>query len=689
MHYICVQVKQQHSYLPFMKKNTGISILLLSLILSNGAYSQSPVNQTIQLTTTVQKSKPSITFSWDTIKGAATVTVFRKAKAATTWGAVKATLSPTATKYIDTTVSVGTDYEYKIYEIGSDTAVTYVYAGIEVPVTEARGKMIFLVDSTMIDSLHDELWHLQMSLIGDGWTVIRKNIGRNMPVPLVKRIIQKIYYADPANVKSVFVFGHVPVPYSGDINPDGHPDHLGAWPCDDYYADVDSAWTDNTVNDITASRTQNQNIPGDGKFDQNALTDMGADLVELAVGRVDLSDMPSFPSTETQLLKRYINKDLMYKFKIIIPQRQALVCDNFGSYNLEYFASDGWRNFAALFNASNVSENDPGYFSAMTSQSYLFSYGCGGGTYTSAGGIGATTDFAADSVQSVFTMLFGSYFGDWDSQDNFLRAPLASKGWTLTDCWGGRPYWDFHHMGLGETVGYCAKLSINSHNTLYLTNPTYPWLGTYGNMGFMGDPSLRLHTVAPPGNLNSTTNHGNIDLTWTAASSTDSILGYYMYRLDTTTEIYNRISPSIITTLNYSDNSPNNGKNYYMVRSIRLEKSASGTYYNLSQGMFDTNYVNLTGIPSIALQNVAISVYPNPAKNNVTVQFTLPSKGQVKLTLLNILGEDVMEIANAEFNAGSHTLNVDASRLSGGVYYFRLQTNNNSDSFKKVVVSGR
>jgi hypothetical protein len=31
-----------------------------------------------------------------------------------------------------------------------------------------------------------------------------------------------------------------------------------------------------------------------------------------------------------------------------------------------------------------------------------------------------------------FTMLFGSYFGDWDSQDNFLRAPLA-QGLTLTN----------------------------------------------------------------------------------------------------------------------------------------------------------------------------------------------------------------------------------------------------------------
>ncbi len=671
-----------------MRKITRNLFLLLFIGWNISVCAQDPVNQTIQLTTTVQKAKPSITFSWDTIKDAASITVYRKTKTATSWGGVKATLSATATKYIDTTVSIGTDYEYKIHETGSDTAETYVYAGIEVPVTEARGKMIFLVDSTMIDSLRNDLWHLEMSLIGDGWTVIRKNVGRNAPIPSVKRIIKDIYYADPANVKSVFIFGHVPVPYSGDMNPDGHPDHLGAWPCDEYYADIDSAWTDATVNDTLAARVQNRNKPGDGKFDQNDLSDMFGDQVELEVGRVDLSDMPSFSHTETQLLKQYINKDQNYKFKIIQPLRQALIADNFGSYNLEYFSSTGWRNFAALFNSANVTENDPGYFSAMSSQSYLFSYGCGGGTYTSAGGIGSTTDFAADSVQSVFTMLFGSYFGDWDSQDNFLRAPLASKGWTLTNCWGGRPYRDFHHMGLGETIGYCAKLSINSANTLYLTNHTYPWLGQYCSMALMGDPSLRLHVVAPPANLAGATNHGYIDLSWTAAASTDSVLGYYMYRLDTVTQIYNRISPSIITTLNFTDITPFNGKNYYMVRSIRLEKSASGTYYNLSQGMFDTTFINLTGIPQIAMQTVGINVYPNPAKDNINVQFTLPASGEVKLTLINILGEQVMELVNTELTSGQHTINVDVSKLPAGMYYFRLQTNNSSDTFKKVVVSG-
>ena len=54
-----------------------------------------------------------------------------------------------------------------------------------------------------------------------------------------KNLILNDYAIDTTNIKAVFLFGHIPVPYSGNINPDGHPDHLGAWPADVYYGDVD------------------------------------------------------------------------------------------------------------------------------------------------------------------------------------------------------------------------------------------------------------------------------------------------------------------------------------------------------------------------------------------------------------------------------------------------------------------
>jgi hypothetical protein len=90
----------------------------------------------------------------------------------------------------------------------------------------------------------------------------------------------------------VFLLGRIRVPYSGDIYPDGHPDHEGAWPADVYYADMNGAWTDNAVNVTVANDERHRNVPEDGKFDQSVLpTD-----VELQIGRVDFANMPAFAS---------------------------------------------------------------------------------------------------------------------------------------------------------------------------------------------------------------------------------------------------------------------------------------------------------------------------------------------------------------------------------------------------------
>src|SRR5690606_19757782 len=128
---------------------------------------------------------------------------------------------------------------------------------------------------------------------GDGWLVARSEVSRTGTVPAVKAVIKSRYDESPGNTKAVFLLGHVPVPYSGNVCPDGHgepdpaPHHRGAWPADAYYGDMDGVWTDSTVDHAEANvdGTRNDNVPGDGKFDQSLL--VGEHLPELVVGRVD------------------------------------------------------------------------------------------------------------------------------------------------------------------------------------------------------------------------------------------------------------------------------------------------------------------------------------------------------------------------------------------------------------------
>jgi hypothetical protein len=561
----------------------------------------------VQVSANVKATPAQITLSWpqDSISTPKSYTVFRRTPGASSWGK-GTTLPGSTTAYVDKNVADGVPYEYEIVKQAAGyTGYGYIYSGIDVPLTENRGTLLLVVDNTYATQLTGELTRLQQDLVGDGWTVSRINVSRTDTPVHVKNLIKAQYNHDPANTKSVFLFGHVPVPYSGDIVPDGHyANHQGAWPCDGYYADMDGAWTDNTVNDVTAEDARNRNVPGDGKFDQSQFP---APL-KLMVGRVDLANMPgrlsaggpaTFPS-ELELLRNYLNKDHNFRNKLVSAPERAIVGDYFGVRDGEAFAASGWRNFAPLFGASKITTiaKEGAWLPTLSTNAYLFAYGCGSGSYTSIGGIGSvgryrdgvTTELVNDDVKAVFTLLYGSWLGDWDSEDNIQRAVLATKDLGLTCSWSGRPHWFMHHMALGEPIGFSTRLTQNDgFSGLYKNqqNNCESWT----HIALMGDPTLRMQIVAPASDVTVSANGNDSTVSWTA--SKDFVEGYNVYRATSPNGPFTRVNSALVKGTSFSDELPagnlaptGHAPVYYMVRAVKLETSASGTYFNPSEGAF-------------------------------------------------------------------------------------------------------
>jgi len=495
-------------------------------------------------------------------------TILRKLPGDADWSG-QVDLASGITTWTDNTVAVGTSYEYAIRH--SYSHANYIATGINLPVVDARGAVVLLVDAAQSAGLATELTRLVDDLRGDGWQVLRHDVATGSLSPAVKAMILADNAAAPGQVKEVLIVGHVAVPYSGQLNPDGHPDHQGAWPADTYYADLAGTWTDTYVDTTSASRVENCNTIGDGKFDQSYIPSSTA-LV--SVGRVDLSNMPAFaPTTETALLRRYLDRDHAWRTGQVAVQRKALVDDNFGEFGSEAFAQSGWR-LSSLVGVGNVAAQD--WFTILGTDSYLFAYGCGGGWYQGASGVGSTGNFANGPSNAVFTMLFGSYFGDWDAQDGFLRAPLAGTGLGLTCCWAGRPGVSLHRMGMGATIGESMVANLMG-NTYTPSN--------YGaglvHQALMGDPTLRLHPMVPPGSVTASAGGGSATLTWT--SSPDAALGYHVYRASGG-GAFARVTSSPVSGTSYIDGGLALGSYTYQVRAIRLEVSPTGTYLNNSQG---------------------------------------------------------------------------------------------------------
>ena len=547
----------------------------------------------VQVSAKVQEKPAQITLSWTEDKSAFSHTLYRRFMGEKQWNPVPvAALDGNAAGFVDNKVKPGVIYEYRIDRSGSGyIGRGYICAGINIPAVEARGRLILLVEKSVAGQLKNELALLEQDLTGDGWQVIRHDVARDAKVTEVKKLIEAAYRQNPEQLRTVFLFGHVPVPYSGSISPDGHTNHLGAWPADLYYGDMSGKWTDEKSLKYAPGPEQ-KNEPGDGKFDQSTIP---VNWLALEVGRVDLSDMPQFKLDEVELLRQYLNKDHAFRHRQIQTEPRGLIDDHFGAFGGEAFGSSAWSNFAAFFGADKNVADD--WFTVLPSNSYLWAYGCGGGSHDRAGGVGTTADFTRIPVKAVFTMLFGSYFGDWNRPDNFMRATLANSGDALTCVWDGRPHWYLHHMAMGKNIGYSALRTQNNNqlqdyiacndakSSVSGKDEDSEWDYNSIHVALMGDPALRMHPVAPPRSCGATTLPVNkLKLQW-LPSADKSITGCQVYRAEALSGPYTLLTKEPVAGTEYTVSGVK-PDDVYMIKSLALQKSGSGTYWNTSQGIF-------------------------------------------------------------------------------------------------------
>ncbi|MDP1677302.1 MAG: carboxypeptidase regulatory-like domain-containing protein [Bacteroidota bacterium] len=64
--------------------------------------------------------------------------------------------------------------------------------------------------------------------------------------------------------------------------------------------------------------------------------------------------------------------------------------------------------------------------------------------------------------------------------------------------------------------------------------------------------------------------------------------------------------------------------------------------------------------------------YPNPFNPNTTIKYSLPSNSTVSLKVYNLIGQEVATLINTFQTSGEYTVTFNASTLSSGVYFYRL-----------------
>lgn len=106
--------------------------------------------------------------------------------------------------------------------------------------------------------------------------------------------------------------------------------------------------------------------------------------------------------------------------------------------------------------------------------------------------------------------------------------------------------------------------------------------------------------------------------------------------------------------------------------------SEPGKYsYRLKQIDFDGSfsYSRVVEVSvNIPTEFVLYQNYPNPFNPSTTIKFTLPSEGNIKLSIYNSIGQLVETIVDKQIEAGYHEVEFNASNYTSGIYFYRLES---------------
>jgi len=135
----------------------------------------------------------------------------------------------------------------------------------------------------------------------------------------------------------------------------------------------------------------------------------------------------------------------------------------------------------------------------------------------------------------------------------------------------------------------------------------------------------------------------------------------------------------------------NNVENHGTVTFLEGNKLSLSTE-NYHTGL-DTNTIDYqpqVGVetePVTAPMEFALSQnYPNPFNPMTHIDFTLPKTADVKMTVYDILGNEIVTLLDEERSMGTHMVTFDGSQYSSGIYFYKLRYGNEILTKKMMLV---
>jgi len=113
----------------------------------------------------------------------------------------------------------------------------------------------------------------------------------------------------------------------------------------------------------------------------------------------------------------------------------------------------------------------------------------------------------------------------------------------------------------------------------------------------------------------------------------------------------------------------------------------TGTVLKMTLAEFFTDIEDDPFLQSPIPQEIALSQnYPNPFNPTTTIEFSIPKAEHVTLKIYNLLGQQVLTLVSDKLTPGEYKYTWDASHLASGVYVYKLEAGNFSNTKKLILL---
>ncbi len=175
---------------------------------------------------------------------------------------------------------------------------------------------------------------------------------------------------------------------------------------------------------------------------------------------------------------------------------------------------------------------------------------------------------------------------------------------------------------------------------------------------------------------------GNIPFKGTMVFATNSngdVVGYAV------TDSHGRFTISDLApgSYNVSVNSPGYQSND---ASASPSYDASGSPLNTSVSLSVQTITAVTTTTTVPVKYALNQNYPNPFNPTTRISFSVPNRVKVTLIIYNVLGQEIATLVNSIYNAGTYSIDFNASRLSSGLYFYRIQAGEFSSTKKMILM---